>query len=117
MQMPNAGHVVSQRMPERDAPRLLATAYREAKQAAIAGLGVGKFGRRRPFPIDRLGLLPVHAPAPSGQFRRILWQGQMAIAPSLARPGYRYVGGHSAPRRRVSLVEEGTTQTVVGLIW
>ncbi len=23
----------------------------------------------------------------------------------------------SAPRRRVSLVEEGTTQTVVGLIW
>ena len=24
---------------------------------------------------------------------------------------------HSAPRRRVSLVEEGTTQTVVGLIW
>ncbi len=24
---------------------------------------------------------------------------------------------HSAPRRRVSLVEEGTTQTVAGLIW
>ena len=29
---------------------------------------------------------------------------------------YRFVD-HSAPRRRVSLVEEGTTQTVVGLIW
>ena len=82
-------------MPERDAPRLLATAYREAKQAAIAGLGVGKFGRRRPFPVDRLGLLPAYAPAPGGQFRRILRQGQMAIAPGLARPGYRYAGGHA----------------------
>ncbi len=29
----------------------------------------------------------------------------------------RYTVDHSAPRRRVSLVEEGTTQTVVGLIW
>ena len=74
-------------MPERDAPRLLATAYREAKQAAIAGLGVGKFGRRRPFPVDRLGHLPAHAPTLGGQFQRILRQGQMAIAPGLARPG------------------------------
>ena len=80
-------------MPERDAPRLLATAYREAKQAAIAGLGVGKFGRRRPFPVDRLGLLPAHAPAPGGQFQRILRQGQMAIAPGLARPDGTSVAG------------------------
>ena len=31
---------------------------------------------------------------------------------SVGKPGHL-----GAPRRRVSLVEEGTTQTVVGLIW
>ena len=35
----------------------------------------------------------------------------------MARHRHRQLQDHSAPRRRVSLVEEGTTQTVVGLIW
>ncbi len=38
----------------------------------------------------------------------------VAHGPGLARLKPIYLG---APRRRVSLVEEGTTQTVVGLIW
>ena len=47
---------------------------------------------------------------------------KVAFARTLGRqrlnpPGRAQPGELSAPRRRVSLVEEGTTQTVVGLIW
>src|SRR5919112_1200955 len=59
-----ADHVVRQRVPEPDRPCLLDAADEEALQATVAALGVGAFGGGGALPVDRLGRLAAHAPAP-----------------------------------------------------
>ena len=87
--------------PRRAVARSLSVTAKTMQSSAIGELVVQIFR-----PVSR-------QPSPSSTARvRIAWTSEPA--PGSERPKHI---DRCAPRRRVSLVEEGTTQTVVGLIW
>ena len=87
---PAAGHVVSEREPQGHRLGLGQAADGEADQAAVPRLGVGAFGGGGAQPIDRLGRVGAHAPAPGRDRRRVVGQRRVrGRALAVARLGRR----------------------------
>ena len=86
-----ADHVVRDRVPQGDRLDLRQATHQQAHRPPVARLRVDAFGRRRPFLVDRLGLLRRH-PLPPRRHRRAvagLGAWRSTWGPSAWAPGHR----------------------------
>jgi hypothetical protein len=89
----DAHHVVRQREPQGDGRDLGQAPDRELAQAAVAGLGVGIFRRRRSLLVDRARWRAGYALALGGDRRAVVGARLMTVAVLVL--GHRHVGGRA----------------------